>query len=47
MRSVFLFCYGGAFRNFGDRIAYKRRGTGLAALELVPAREAGLSSPTG
>lgn len=36
IRLTFVFCCGGAFRLFADRIAYTRRGAGLAALLLVP-----------
>ncbi|MHB2207946.1 acyltransferase family protein [Methylobacterium sp. CM6257] len=36
IRLTFVFCCGGAFRLFGDRIAYTGRGAGLAALLLLP-----------
>jgi len=36
IRLSFVFCCGGAFRLFGDRIAYTGRGASLAALLLLP-----------
>jgi peptidoglycan/LPS O-acetylase OafA/YrhL len=36
IRLTFMFSCGGAFRLFADRIAYTRRGAGLAALLLLP-----------
>ncbi|MDP4005668.1 acyltransferase [Methylobacterium sp. NEAU K] len=36
IRLTFVFCCGGAFRLFGDRITYTGRGAGLAALLLLP-----------
>ncbi|MGT2488238.1 acyltransferase family protein [Methylobacterium oryzae CBMB20] len=36
IRLTFVFCCGGAFRLFADRIAYTRRGAAVAALLLLP-----------